>query len=269
MPAPIVELIAELRWQHAALGAESGQATAPQGMILGPQTSGLEEFFMRFGVAAAQIHHRNIERLVPSGFPLLPHQPVYRFRPDPGLGGSVSSIYQVGPGLFTANAVPPYESWKSFEPIVRDGVTALLGARTSAESGLAFSGITLRYIDIFDQSFTQGRDLPTFLSEVMGISIGLPAVLSKHIAPGASYKPVLRLSIPMADESVIDMGIGEGAAGGRPGFVMQTAISTNKSVEASADAVMESFNRFHAVIHNVFVELVRPLHALMPQEARQ
>jgi uncharacterized protein (TIGR04255 family) len=270
MPAPIVELIAELRWQHGTVGADVGQAPALPGMILSaPHVSaGLEEFFMRFGAAAAQFNHRNIERLVPPGFPLILHQPVYRFRPDQGQG-PVSSIYQCGPGLFTANAVPPYESWKTFEPIVRDGVNALLGARPASESELPFSGITLRYIDVFDQTFIQGRDLPAFLSEVMGLSIGLPAALSEHIAPGAAYKPVLQLNIPMADQSVLGMVFGEGAAGGRHGFVMETSLSTAQHLPPSADAVMKAFNSFRDVIHKAFVGLTKPLRELMPPEARE
>jgi uncharacterized protein (TIGR04255 family) len=233
-----------------------------------PASAGLDEFFMRFGAAAAQIKHRNIERLVPPGFPLIAHQAVYRFRPDQGQQ-PISSIYQVGPGLFTANAVPPYESWRTFEPIVSDGVKALLGARPAAEADMPFSGISLRYIDVFDQVFTQGRDLPTFLSEVLGISIGLPVALSEHIAPGSSYKPVLQLNIPMADGFTFGMVYGEGVAGGRQGFVLETSLSTAQLVSPSAEAVMAKFNHFHEVIHKAFVGLTKPLHDLMPPEARQ
>lgn len=269
MPAPIVELIAELRWQQTASTTGTGEPPPISGMILGaPTSAGIEEFFMRFGVAAAKINHRNIERLIPPGFPLIPHQPVYRFRPDQG-HSPTASIYQVGPGLFTANAIPPYESWKTFEPIVRVGVEALLGARPPAEAQVAFSGISLRYIDVFDQIFTQGRDSTAFLSEVLGIFISLPPVLTEYVSSGSFVKPVLQLSIPMASGSTFGLVYGEGSAGARHGLVLETSLSTVQPVAPTADDVMAKFNHFHEVIHKSFVELTKPLHSLMPPEARQ
>jgi len=108
--------------------AEPGGVSLP---IITGDVSRFEEFFMRFGGAAHQLGFAEVERLTPPNFPLIGFQPVFRFRPPSDKGRKV--LYQVGAGMFSANAVPPYKSWDDFGPVVRSGVRALIGARTSRQ----------------------------------------------------------------------------------------------------------------------------------------
>lgn len=90
--APLVELIAELRWGDTV----PTQPNAPlliQGM--GPD---LDQFFMRFGGEVYQHGFQRAERLVPPGFPIFPFQPVFRYHKDAAADNSM--LFQVGSGLY-------------------------------------------------------------------------------------------------------------------------------------------------------------------------
>lgn len=118
--APLVEIIAEIRWNPQMVPLQTvsghGPAAAP---VMALNTNAFDEFFMRFGGEVYQKGFEQSERLVPSGFPMMLFQPVYRYRKSASADASV--LYQVGPGLFSANAIPPYKSWDTFSPTVERG----------------------------------------------------------------------------------------------------------------------------------------------------
>ena len=126
--SPLLEIIAELRWAPA-------QAIEPGGppMPVMPQASSpYEELFMRFGAKISALGYEGVERLVSNNFPMMPYEPVYRFRSKSG--GPDSTLYQIGPNIFSANAIPPYKSWDKFAPKVREGVTVLFDSRSDKDA---------------------------------------------------------------------------------------------------------------------------------------
>lgn len=260
--APLVELIAELRWDPAIRTDEQIRTAGLGPTFVATQTNALDEFFMRFGAAIHGKGYTETERLVPSGFPIIGHQPVYRFK-DKQVGAT-QSLYQVGAGMFSANAVPPYESWEGFEPVVRKGVEVLLSARSRDEADRPFSATNLRYLDAFRPLHTQGRDVATFLKEVLGISITIPHALSQHLRPGGMMKPLVQLQIPMMDGMLMSVGIGEGAVNREPVIMMDTSVSTTLPVAPAIEAVMKVLNLAHDAIHASFSGLVKPIEHLMP-----
>ena len=112
---PLVELVAELRWTPAGVGAPAPAAGVK--LIQFPLASEhAEQTFTNFSNQVAAQGFGNSERLVPVGFPYLPFMVVYRFRKPPAQGENF--LYQIGWGVFSANALPPYRDWDSFRPIV-------------------------------------------------------------------------------------------------------------------------------------------------------
>ena len=266
--APLVELIAELRWSP-----DPSQMVFPQvmGGQPGPQLitgNAQEGFFLRFGNEAHRLQHLDTERLMPGGFPATLHQPVYRFRQRTPQG-QTTTLYQVGPGLFSANAVPPYESWSTFEPVVRNGVQALIASRDRSEIEVPFSAISLRYIDAFTPYHTEGRDVRSFLQDVLGVSIQIPEGLTQHLRTGETIRPVLQLQIPMQDGYVMNVAFGEGVANDIPAVMMDATISTTFPITASLDAVMQVFAQEHAAIDSSFTSLIARISHLMPVRARR
>jgi uncharacterized protein (TIGR04255 family) len=261
--APLIELIAEVRWGAAPLqGSSPIQANGRGPTFITAPTNQLDEFFMRFGGAIHSAGYSETERLVPPGFPFMEHQAVYRFRSRNESG--TKSLYQVGPGLFSANAVPPYESWSHFEPIVRKGVEAVIGARPQSEKDAPFLATNLRYIDAFGEALTGGRDIATFAEEVLGIQVSLPKAITQHLVQGGVPNPVLHFQIPMANGALMTVGIGQGLTYGKPAIMMDTSVSSTIEITPNVESVMAAFNSAHTAIHQTFEPLMKPIAHLMP-----
>ncbi|MCG9027009.1 TIGR04255 family protein [Laribacter hongkongensis] len=262
--APLVELVAELRWNPSVEPSEQ-MTGGPSLTFIAAHSSAPESFFMRFAGLAHSLGHTDQERVVPLGFPMLAHQTVHRFKRQEE--GSVRSLYQVGPGIFSANAVPPYESWhKKFEQVVHQGVEALLKSRPEAEADAIFTGLSLRYIDAFNASHTGGRDIESFLKDVFKISVDVPHAWSQHLYPESKIKPMIQLQIPMKDGFVMQVGIGEGIVNSQPAILLDTSVSATLPVPAKLDAVMTSFNLAHDAIAATFEELIQPIEHLIPKK---
>jgi uncharacterized protein (TIGR04255 family) len=261
--APLIEIVAELRWQPEAaiesLGARNG---AP--ILAGPSVNTLEEFFMRFGGECYQVGFQQSERLHPVGFPLFPFQPIYRYRKT-GLAGQPqpSELMQVGAGLFSANAVPPYRSWSAFSPIVEQGVQALLNARSGAERARPFSGVSLRYIDAFGIDFLGKRSPGEFITEVLGFSVVLPRPVQSAGLPGRPVNAVIQLTMSAPDGLNIGMTVGEALVNGAQAVLLDTTVSAAAPVEPTLESVMTTLGAARNVIHECFVELVKPLADIM------
>jgi uncharacterized protein (TIGR04255 family) len=252
---PLVELIAELRWGSAI------PASQPQGPIL-LVTSSHEEFFMRFGSKAGALGYERVERLIPAGFPAMPFQAIYRFRkkgPEEG-----TTLYQVGAGMFSANITPPYDSWERFEPVVREGVRILLESRNPSEREMPFTSASLRYIDAFGSKFTEGRSMATFVREVLGFVIELPAAVLNEMTTNAEPKPSLQLLVPLKSGQQMSVVLAEGLVSGEQAVVMDLTVSTESQIPAtSVDSAMAVFETAHEVLHRVFVGTTKKLSDVM------
>ncbi|MES2046790.1 MAG: TIGR04255 family protein [Pseudomonadota bacterium] len=256
--SPIVELIAEMRWDTPSQALPGPQVPgAPTGIVT--NQADCESFFMRFTGHAFALGFQQMERLAPHGFPIFSHQPVFRFRSNntPGL------LYQIGAGYFSVHATPPYRTWDDFSPIIRSGLEALIAARGADENELPFPHIGLRYLDAFKEPLTRGRDIASFMSEVLGITLALPHGISKHIMLGNQYKPSLQLQIPMLGEKIMQIGIGEGMSNNEPAFIMDTTVTTTSAVQPDIDVIMNTLNASHAIIHEMFFEITAPIMELM------
>lgn len=258
--APLVELIADLRWRTAhAMNMPDGNQMQPVFVSAGP-TEALAPYFDKFTRGIA-VQFPASERLVPIGYPLLANQPALRFRPAPT--EQQSSLYQIGPGIFTANAVPPYKSWAEFVPVIERGVQTLLDSRIESEKDEPFSYIGLRYIDAFEDSLTGGRPAGEFIGEVLGLKVHLPEVLAKYTSVGSEPKPTLQLQIPMDGGMVMNLSVGEGTVAGRLVVIMDTTVATTTPVPAGLQPIMETLATAHEVIHDVFFGLTEKISAAM------
>ena|SRR5271165_875131 len=258
---PLVELIAELRWGIPSILPASQQSVGFVLPIPTVPSSRLEEFFMRFGSRIAADGFGRFERVVPPGFPLLPFQPVYRFRKVGEEAGT--TLYQLGSGLFSANITPPYQSWTSFEPIVTRGVELLLECRDENEKHAPFHTASVRYINAFSAALTEGRSIGAFMSEILGIEIRLPEILTKQLAADSEVTPVLQLTIPAIGDRRMALNIAEGLVNNEPAIIMDTTVSSTRETPPLKDGAIKVLNAAHDLIHQTFIELTEKLHSLM------
>jgi len=257
--APLVELIAELRWGDSTPTAQApGQAVVVRLALPGTKD---EEMYMHLSAIMSRGGYSRLERLLPPGVPLPPTQVACRFRPsDPS---AQSPLFQVGPRVFTANALPPYRSWVSFGPVVEQGVSWLFEAHERA--GLkppALNVAMIRYIDAFDGHLTGGRDIHAFLREVMGLQILLPPALRELATDAARIAPTLQLMVP-ASVGQVRITFAEGKKGNESAIMMDTTVVIQREIGPDAKGAIAALTEGRQVIHDLFRELTAPIHELM------
>lgn len=254
---PLVELIAELRWVPGIAGPVNSQAgTATIQLPLGFGEESLE----RFRRSIAQKGFAASERLVPVGFPLIPFTVAQRFR-KPSTDEKENYLYQVGLGVFSANALPPYRSWDSFRPIVREGVETLLDTRHSTDR--ANVTVLLRYLDVFTDEFTEGRKSVAFLNDVLGIKLSVPATLTEQASNLHELRAGLQLALNLKDGLSMNIGVQDGAVGTKVGIVMSTEAFTIQPVNPQLNSIMENFERAHDYIRVTFLGLTTKIRDKM------
>jgi uncharacterized protein (TIGR04255 family) len=151
---------------------------------------------------------------------------------------------------------------------VRRGVEALLATRNDVERDETFFSVSLRYIDAFDSSLTQGQDVSEFVQKTLGIVIALPDALSRQISPGKNPKPYLQLQLPMHNGMLMTVGVGEGLINGDNAIIMDTTVVSVVPVASNAESVMSILNDARSAIHDMFFGLTEPIKQLMqPVEA--
>lgn len=259
--APLVEMIAELRWGEAHLVQQNVPTVLPF------MAANLDQFFMSFGGEVYQHGFRRTERLVPPGFPVFPFQPIYRYRKD--ASDDTAVLFQVGSGLFSANATPPYRSWKIVSPTVKIGVDALLKARLAGEAEKAFSVLSLRYINAFGPQLTEGRGIASFMHEILGFELGFPKVIVDQVDPNSSITPQLQFKVPLVGGATLATHVYEGAINNEPKIIVDITVTNTRPIAPDSDAIMEAFTKARDVIHHVFLGLIKPIENLLKPDGAE
>jgi len=259
--APLVEIIVEVRWADAA-----GIPQVDGGLLQFPvNNNSADEFYMRFGGAAYSNGFRQTERLVPAGFPVMPGQAIYRYRPPSDFPDELarSALWQIGSGVFTANATPPYKSWLEFSPWVAKGIQAVLDTRNDSEKNSDFASVSLRYIDAFTSDFLDGSTYAEFLQDRLGFKVQLPAAIEKMAADGATAEHIIQFRLPLQNGMSLTVLAAKGSSNGVDALILNTTVSTTEKTAANVEAVMEKLSAARNMIHNSFVEMTSSLHGIM------
>lgn len=259
---PLVELIAEVRWGSPSFPNSSFYPEFPQNLMLSQDQN--DDFFKCFGKKAALLGFSRSERLIPLNFPAMPFQPIFHYPRESSFGGT--NVYQVGKGIFSAHATPPYRSWKDFFPVVRDGVEILLECRLENEKNLPFDVLNLRYIDAFTHPLTQDCKTIEFISKILGFGIKIPDAILNHAKDPDGIIPFIQLTVPIS-YGQIHVVIADGRVNNEPSIICDTTISRTDITDPSIENVMETFDSIHDLMREIFLELTKPIHNLMkPKE---
>ena len=135
--AALVEVIAELHWELKPIQIAPGAKVDPF----------YDLFREKFFAAAKAKGFAFQETIIPKEVPaeLLPNKPRERLRASEGAW----PLYQIGPGIFTVNVVPPYSGWLDFRKTLAEGLKLLIESYPSAEQYMKVTHLELRYIDAF------------------------------------------------------------------------------------------------------------------------
>ena len=241
---PLVEVIAEIHWRLVPIQIGPGTAIDPH----------REAFAEAFTEACAQHGFTVDETVVPDNVPreLLGHQVVRRFRRET----NGWPLFQIGPGVVTANIVPPYDGWGEFLPIVRTAVDLLFGSYPLPERYLNIEALELRYIDAFTEDHGVA-DRATFIREDLGMAAPLPepilALASETDEPvQQTASAVLQLSNP--ENSIASLSVENGTASDRPAVIATFRARTrgNHLRRVDRDFIATWFDEAHGVVKEWF-----------------
>ena len=154
--APLIEVIAEIHWALKPLQLDPHSKLDPH----------YESFIFDFQHYLSKFQFTHIQELIPKDVPIeiLPNQPRIRIRSAPDMW----PLAQAGPGIITANIVPPYNGWKEYEEFIFNLINGLYECYPLASNTLFIEKLHLRYIDGFDHSFGFAQ-YSKFAADMLGI----------------------------------------------------------------------------------------------------
>lgn len=262
--APLVELIVELRWDELpqlapSAGAGPTIAFSPNSPVKD------EELYMQFAALIAPKGFGRFERLVPPGFPVIKHQPICRYRPS--APQTTSPLYQLGSGMFSANALPPnYRSWKEFCPRVEEGLNILAEARKNTGQDLPrFTSAILRYVDAFDNELAGGLTHLEFISNVLGFKTEIPEAIRKVCVDQQKVFTSSRIELPTS-LGIMSMTLGHGTVENKEAIIMDTSLVIRRDIGPSIGGAISVLTEGRAIIHEVFIGLTSSIHEAMKPE---
>ncbi|WP_216891727.1 TIGR04255 family protein [Pseudomonas putida] len=258
---PLVELVAELRWKDLSVPAMP--PGFPMGFPFGGNQQAFDAQLAEMTGAMTAVGYGQSERLIPQGFPVPPEAPVVRFRYSKSVERDrdhlPSTLFQLGGGIFTINAVKPYKSWDDFKPVVEHGVRILLQTQKVEVEGYS---LILRYVDAFRKDLTGDLSHLQFLKEVFGFGVDIPPVLLKHADQRTVNLTSAQVVVPLSFGS-LQLVMAEGEIEGSPAYILENVVSVDGLVGANIDVILENFSKARDVIHDVFVNMSAPLREKM------
>jgi uncharacterized protein (TIGR04255 family) len=256
--APLIEVIVELRW-GVGLPLPQGVMSIPgQHFQVNLEASQSEEFFMNFGAECGARGLQRAERIVPQGFPVLPGQVVYRFRSN---DRADQNLLQIGTGVFTVNALPPYNGWPSFETLVGRGIDALLASRSGADANAGFTSVNVRFINGFGPEYFEGISRLSFLKS-LGFVLQVPAELANVSREDEATFFNLSYVTGLQGGAKLQINLAEGVKDGAPIQVVELG-ATHENIEPTREALLGIINASHDTIEKIFMDMTKPIHALM------
>ena len=246
--APLIEVIAEIHWALKKL------ETSPDAKI-DPYYDLFEKEFLKF---LRNLDLVKVQELIPASVPLeiLPNQPRLRIWRELGQW----PVAQVGPGVITANIVPPYNGWKEFEPFLDNLIDGLFSSYPIADKTLRIEKLHLRYIDGFDDRF-EFKQYSQFADEMLGIPMPLSNDFAKSfIKKGSEVTYLLenRFQNTTPEGSIGKIKLAPGKVNNKNSLIMEMHCESSFPINSSitADAVTKWFAQAHRCLHAQFEKLI-------------
>ena len=241
---PLREVIVEYRWALTTLRIVEGVQIDPF----------YQAVLQKFTTAIAKSGFGVVESRVPDDAPieLFAHQPTRIFRMKPNMW----PIFQIGPGIFTANAIPPYGGWSSFIPHVKKGLDQFL--KIYPEEFLSPDRIRLRYINGFVASHGMTSQA-AFIRDALKLVCPLPETIVSSAEDGLdSITQTGRARIGLATQAGAQGEIvwNTGRVKSEEAVILELRISTPASTMKSSADLCSSLNKSHELISKWFEALI-------------
>lgn len=237
---PLIEVISEVWWKTTRIEAIPGASIDPHFLVF------RDEFFKRMKKNTFERRERVVPQAVP--IELTSGTPIFRFRKGPNKW----PLYQIGPGLFTANIVPPYGGWKEFKKFLDQGITYLYQSYPLSKDYLDISRLELRYMDGFQSNNGPITNYSEFVRDHLGIDLKLPKPSDGKIASPRLIGQI-EVSLPNLQGSQGIISVRPGQVKKKDAILMELVVRRNKfSKKIEKREIVTWFNKAHQVLHNWF-----------------
>lgn len=245
---PVVEVIAAIQWLPSAQSFHQVDET-------------LNKMLLNFTDKVAEVDFCQSERLMPPQVPIMPFQPIIKYNKVK----EKNYFYQIGDGIFSAHAIPPYESWEEFKPIVKSGIELLIGLmpKKTKNKPIMFESAYLRYIDIFKKNMFGDVIFEEFISKILKIDPP-ECLMDKSVANKPSIQDI-KISTLLKNNMNLITVTKEfiGASTNKEDFIlMDNTLFINNNLDTAIN-IMKSMDEAHNIISDVFIKMTEPIHAHM------
>ena len=244
--APLVEVIAEVHWDLRTVDTSTGIQTDPYYFPLQD----------KFIEASSEQGLSYQEFVVPNFVPIehSASHPRLRLREN----AEKWPVVQLGPGILTANIVPPYGGWREFETFLLTQIECLLNAYRDIGQSISVNRLHLRYIDGFDHHFNFDH-FPTFAKEMLSFSCPLPRKFrEEHVRNENEYVYVLDVSFACKapSKSRARLKISPGTLKDEQALILEISCETiNKNRIQNSTQIKDWFSQAHKAIKRQFETL--------------
>lgn len=238
--APVTEVVAEVHWQlKSILGS---------GLHYDPF---YEDLIDSFSGNIAQKGFPFREQLIQEGVPteFLSFKATHRFRNK----RDGWPLYQIGPGVFTANITPPYGGWNSFFSVLSEGLSVLFESYPLSSKHLKPKLLKLIYINAFEEKhgYTNQRD---FLDEGLNFQIGMPTELDRFADINSiAITSEFNFKLTNLENSFAKVKVGPGSNDGKPALVVENILYRSvEELDVVCDDILHWFQDARNSNHGIF-----------------
>lgn len=248
-----VHITAEVQWQVDGHASPGPQVPGEPGASVGNEN---EHKMLIYGFQSKVegLGFRREESLLPYGARMMAYRPVSRISAN----GKPDLYYEIGPGIFSAHTTEPLGRGDEFSTMVREGMKAVLERRDWRAKDQLFPYIAVRVVEAFKEPWVHQQDLDDFLKQALGIHVGLPPGIAKHLRPGYRYKPMLQLQIYSVDNRELKISADLGQLDHELAYLLDTTVTTDDRDILGLDAVMLAVNQSYAIIRDMFADIPAP-----------
>ena len=247
--APLIEVIAEVHWKLPVLSMDGVMGYEPRWFDL------LSE------LRPAMLSVMPVEEVVVAAgvsvpLDVLGRSPIVRFRHSPGGW----PLIQLGQGLLTVNATPPYDGWPRVSQVLAEALSrAIESSRTFG--GLEVEALKLHYRDAF--TARHGVESPRrFLAETVpffpGAVFGRLADLAQEDSSQASGELNFALKDPAGSVAAVRYGRANltRSGGTEEAAVLEFIVTRSVGGQIDLASTMKWFEAAHTICSKLFAQIV-------------
>lgn len=242
--APLVEVIAELRWHLLPIESMPGAEIDPI----------YDRALPKVRDALAGMGLKHVDQLVPEHVPqeMIAGLPAFRFRP----AANRWPLVQLGPGVMTVNVTPPYEGWGEFAVTLEGAIRAVDATFSFGEQFSRIKSLELRYLDAFTAKHGLGDHIE-FIRDDLSLTIQPPdALIGALKEPDANVYPGVNLQFPVRGRPYDQMllSASRGARDGREALIYDLRVRhhTPEHVLERGEDVIKWMHDAHRILNIAF-----------------